>query len=95
MTIMNVHFPDGDKPASVKNAFLQRFEQAIKDTPSDDVLTIMGDCNACTGNNATLQDGVCGNHGNDYLNEAGRILRGVAAEHELRDLVTWEHQDHA
>jgi hypothetical protein len=54
----------------------------------EDIMIVAGDINACTGTNQTYIDGVCGAHGNLYINEAGREFRQLAANHQLVDLLT-------
>ena len=90
--LINAHFPDGEKSEATKRAFQLRFDQALRDQQHGDLLIVAGDFNACTGNEKSLQDGVCGPFGSTYLNEAGRKLRAVAASHQLIDLVTCEQQ---
>ena len=90
--LINVHFPDGEKTKEVKQAFQLRFEQALQDQKSGDLLVVAGDFNACTGTNLHIEDGVCGPHGDNYTNDAGRTIRLLAATHQLVDLVTFEKQ---
>ena len=90
--LVNVHCPDDSKAPAVILAFQQLLEQALDDAQPGDITLLIGDTNACTGTAGDYDDGVCGEHGSTYLNEAGDNLRRVMASHQMADLLTWEPQ---
>ena len=90
--LVNVHFPDSGKSAQTRNAYQQRFEEALKERKRDDIMIVMGDFNSSTGISEGEEDMVCGEFGIAHQDEPGRQLKATAAMYSMIDLVTWQEQ---
>ena len=91
--LINVHFPDGGKTKSVRDACWVAFEKCVNARDRDDIPIIMGDFNASMGRSSGDDDLVCGSHGSEYQNESGRRLKSFAGMHKFVDLISWETQE--
>jgi hypothetical protein len=90
-----VHFPDGGKLKSEKDAFWRDFETCVPVSKADepDIKVIVGDFNASMGVSTGDYDLMCGNEGIPHQNENGRRLKSFVGMQDLVDLVSWEKQN--
>jgi exonuclease III len=92
LCLINVHFPDGGKLKSEKDAFWRDFETCVSKADESDIMVVVGDFNASMGVSTGDYDLVCGNEGIPCQNENGRRLKSFAGMQDLVDLVSWEKQ---
>jgi hypothetical protein len=93
LCLINVHFPDGGKTKSVRDAHWVAFEKCVNAMDGDETPIIMGDFNASLGKSTSDEDLARGNYGSDYQNESGRRLKSFAGMHSFVDLISWEEQE--
>lgn len=74
MTIIQCYAPTNDADPEQKDIFYETLQAEVENTPSQDLLIIMGDLNAMVGTVNTGSERVMGKHGYGNLNENGERL---------------------
>ena len=83
MTLLTCYAPTEGADEEENDVFYDQLQSAIDDTPSHDVLLVIGDLNARTGSVNTDRERVLGKEGFGTINNNGERLLQICQENNL------------
>ena len=82
-TLISAYAPALTNPDEVKEKFYEELEALISAVPQSDKLILLGDFNACVGQDHQVWEGIIGHHGVGKCNSNGLLLLRTCATHGL------------
>ena len=83
LTVIVCYAPTEDALEEDKDTFYDQLQELVDETPSHDVLLIMGDLNAKVGSNNKGKETIMGKHGLGDINDNGERLTSFCQENRL------------
>ena len=83
LTVIVCYAPTEDSPEVEKDIFYDKLQELVDETPSHDVLLIMGDLNAKVGSKNEGKESTMGKQGMGEINDNGERLTALCQENRL------------